>query len=479
MKKMIKKLLIIIIIIFVSPLMARSEELKCFGSLDCSLGKAFEIGKTKIKRWQRKPAIAFDGQETYMAVWQEGSQQCDLYGVRIDKKGNILDPGPFPVCREEGIQRDPQIVYGGDVFLVVWSDSRSQRDYDLYGARVSSDGHVLDEDGFPISTGRGNRVWPALTSNGKTFIVVWSDFRNRLDYDLYLTQINPKGRVDRSREILVSGRSRGTEGASLIHEVAPSIAWDGREFWVAWLESFHHSIYSHRNRTLKANIQIYDKELKNRKIKGNTAIYTGKRSRVPLAKIYCLAGEYPQYLFTYVRYHYQKSVSYLALSYIDPLNMNIIHFEPYIPSEKEKRNWLNLLNFNPDSNAMDKWYFQDTESGPLSYAYLMAPEAHKNRWAGARGGHYLFVVTEFKKGLKQGLRGWVLREGLRSSPLTMPGFQVDESFISASPAVAADGAGGAFLVYEADRGVDDCVIIGRLILPNVFDHGNRNDINQK
>ncbi|MDY7036684.1 MAG: hypothetical protein SV375_11055 [Thermodesulfobacteriota bacterium] len=439
----------------------QADEYPRLGPTECQLGYPFEIGRAKTKHWQRKPSVAFDGRRTYLVVWEEGSKNGDIYAMRLDVEGNLIDSKPLSICQERSRQRDPLVAFGGGLFLVVWSDFRSGRDYDLYGSRITPEGKILDRNGFSISKGIGNRVWPAVAGNGELFIVAWSDFRNGIDYDLYLAQVHTEGVVESTDEVLVSGKSRGYGGANLIHEIMPSLTWDKEKFWLNWLESIHGPGYRKKKRS--AHLLTFDALSIKLIAKKETRVDTGRWSVAPLPAIYAFPGKTPSFLVSQVRYHYRKSVSYLAVTYIDFKKMTFRHFPTYSPHKTEKIHWFELFNFKPRSSALNKWYFEDTLTGPLSYAYLMAPEVHWKRWTASRGPDHLFVVTEFTKDLKQGLRGWVLKEGLDISPLASPGFTVEEAFIIGSPAIAADHKGRALLVYEADRGVDDCVIMGRII----------------
>jgi len=51
-------------------------------------------------------------------------------------------------------QEEASVVANGNGYFVVWADKRTyvSTEYDIYGARVSSTGEVLDPVGIPICT---------------------------------------------------------------------------------------------------------------------------------------------------------------------------------------------------------------------------------------------------------------------------------------------------------------------------------------
>src|SRR5262249_44017090 len=129
---------------------------------------------------QASPAVAFDG-ENFLVVWEEDrSGETDIYGARVTASGSLLDGEGFAVTTAHSSQFTPAAAWDGSVFLVVWEDDRcgSPDCADLYGARVSRSGTVLDPDGIPISTATSAQFAPALAAReGGGFLVVWLDLR--------------------------------------------------------------------------------------------------------------------------------------------------------------------------------------------------------------------------------------------------------------------------------------------------------------
>ena len=61
-------------------------------------------------------------------------------------------------------QEEPAVAANGNGYFVVCADKRtySTTEYDIYGARVSSTGEVLDPGGIPICTDPGRQTSPRI-----------------------------------------------------------------------------------------------------------------------------------------------------------------------------------------------------------------------------------------------------------------------------------------------------------------------------
>lgn len=62
-----------------------------------------------------RPAMAADG-TNFLAVWVDGS---DVYGARISHAGTILDTTPIAISTAAGEASQPSVGYGGANYLVV------------------------------------------------------------------------------------------------------------------------------------------------------------------------------------------------------------------------------------------------------------------------------------------------------------------------------------------------------------------------
>ncbi len=83
-----------------------------------------------------------------------------------------------PVIAPTGsTQQQQAIAFGAGEYLAVWSDNRDSSNADIWGARVSTDGSVLDTIGIQVAATTGIQSNPAVTYDGTQFVVAWEDFQ--------------------------------------------------------------------------------------------------------------------------------------------------------------------------------------------------------------------------------------------------------------------------------------------------------------
>lgn len=159
-----------------------------------------------------EPGAAF-GKDVFLVAWQSGNlgegdlrqgikYVGDLVACRVDKNGKALDAKPFAVSSAPDLQERPRIAFApstgsgpGGVFLVVWQDLRNEKDWDVYAARVTPEGKVLDPDGILVAGGAHNQAVPEVGWDGKNFQVVWQDFRSNARYEVYGARVSTDGKV--------------------------------------------------------------------------------------------------------------------------------------------------------------------------------------------------------------------------------------------------------------------------------------------
>jgi len=167
-------------------------------------------------------SVAFDGMN-YFVVWAD-SRNKSIIGTRVNQLGEVLDSAGIVICSCCHRNERPAVAFDGINYLVVWRDWRSDPNTgDIYGARVTHDGMVIDSGGFPICTAAHQQFRPAIAFNGINYFVVWSDSRS-FSPQIYGSRITPDGLVIDTAGILISSSP----------SQLPSVVYDGVNFLVVW-----------------------------------------------------------------------------------------------------------------------------------------------------------------------------------------------------------------------------------------------------
>jgi hypothetical protein len=174
------------------------------------------------------PSVAFGG-GTFLVTWSTGGDAGDISGTRVSPSGTVLDPGGIPISSAPGGQADPDVAYGDGNFLVAWDDARlAPDDRDVFGARVSPTGSVLDPAGIPLSTGVGWQVQPSIAFGVDSFLVAWLDHAGGDQADVIGARVGTDGSLLDPSGITI-GAGPGRAGR-------PAVAFNGTDHLVVWQE---------------------------------------------------------------------------------------------------------------------------------------------------------------------------------------------------------------------------------------------------
>jgi hypothetical protein len=176
------------------------------------------------------PTVAPNG-TGYLVVWSDGrnlaTSGLDIFGARVTSAGQVLDAGGIPICTAAGDQFSPAATANGGGSFVVWQDGRNlDTGPDIYGARVTSGGVVSDTVGIAISTAAGAQASPAVAFNGQEFLVVWADQQGGGDFETRGARVSTGAVVLDTSGITISGFGGG--------EFFPKTAALGTNFLVVW-----------------------------------------------------------------------------------------------------------------------------------------------------------------------------------------------------------------------------------------------------
>ncbi len=179
---------------------------------------------------QSHPAIASDGQ-SYLVVWEDGSQPTvALLGIRLDAQTGMRRGSGLVIARGSSNHVQPKVAWGGSSYLVVWTDDRNRATagLDVYGARLDASGNRLGAE-LALATSAVDEADPTVASDGTGFLVAW-------------TGVHAPGSSDTDVRGLLLDATGAPQGGELsmeanpvVAESAPRLTFDGTDYVVASL----------------------------------------------------------------------------------------------------------------------------------------------------------------------------------------------------------------------------------------------------
>lgn len=194
----------------------------------CAPALAAEVGPEAVLPASPGPAhdpCAAFGDGRYLVVWQSGrAASGDVYACRLDGAGKALDARPLAVSTAGECQERPRAAWGQDAWLVVWADLRNDKDYDVYAARVSGDGKLLDAEGVLLAGGEHNQCAPDAAWNGEQWLVIWRAWQGDR-YAVRGARVAADGKVLDPEGLKITDGPGGARGAAEPHVVAVGGKW--------------------------------------------------------------------------------------------------------------------------------------------------------------------------------------------------------------------------------------------------------------
>lgn len=117
------------------------------------------------------PSVAWDGSQ-FIVVWGDTRAWGGIYGARVTAGGAVLDNSGIAISAGHYASA-PRVAASAGRCWVVWDDYRSKAAFDIYGARVTPQGTVLDKAGIPLSTASGHQRFPAIACSPTGCLAVW------------------------------------------------------------------------------------------------------------------------------------------------------------------------------------------------------------------------------------------------------------------------------------------------------------------
>jgi len=131
---------------------------------DASLGFSNAIALFGDATQQPKdPSIAANGSQ-FLVAWEENN---NVLGARVVNLDFLFTGEKIPISTANDTQDDPVVTTNGGVYFVAWRDRRdapTNTDWDVYGARVGTDGSVKDATGIAVVRFVADEQAPAVTA---------------------------------------------------------------------------------------------------------------------------------------------------------------------------------------------------------------------------------------------------------------------------------------------------------------------------
>ncbi|WP_309243066.1 Ig-like domain-containing protein [Hyalangium versicolor] len=156
----------------------------------------------------------------YFVAWRDERQQAtrgDIYGTRVTGTGTVVDVTGIPISTAALTQQQPAIAWNGQNYTLAWEDGRGgTADSDIFAARVSSSGTVLDPQGVAVCTAAQTQTVPTVAARGSNTLVAWLDARGSVP-EVYGAQFSTQGGVQpiNGEGLTVSANSMPRDAPSL------------------------------------------------------------------------------------------------------------------------------------------------------------------------------------------------------------------------------------------------------------------------
>lgn len=148
-------------------------------------------------------ASVASGPDNFLIVTSvEGARSDDIVGVRVNDRGEVLDPAPLPISSGDSGQVLSDVVDDGDGWLVVWEDHRDGSE--VWGARVDYDGTRPALDGVRLSPDGVHATAPTVVFDGSdAFVFYFVQATSEEEGDAVMAQ-RVRGLTPRGAPVLVA-----------------------------------------------------------------------------------------------------------------------------------------------------------------------------------------------------------------------------------------------------------------------------------
>lgn len=163
------------------------------------------------------PEICSDGKGGAIITWDDTREwdPPDIYVQSINSTGDTQwTPNGIAIAAEAGNQEFVQICSDDDGgAIITWADFKDSGNGDIYAQRINSTGDIYWMiNGSPVCMANESQLDPQISEDGfGGAIIVWLDFRNGINCDIYAQRINSTGDIQWMKKEVTNGGDNGEE----------------------------------------------------------------------------------------------------------------------------------------------------------------------------------------------------------------------------------------------------------------------------
>jgi hypothetical protein len=148
----------------------------------------------------------------------------DLYFQRFDRNGTRIG-GEIRVTNNAERQSSPILKWNGSTFALVWTDYRNTGNREIYFRKLAADGSPIGNE-VRVTNDPGDSAWADMAWNDqdREWAIVWSDSRAG-NNEIYFARIDDNG-------VQQGALTRLSTAAN--YSGYPSIDWNGFQYGVSW-----------------------------------------------------------------------------------------------------------------------------------------------------------------------------------------------------------------------------------------------------
>jgi hypothetical protein len=179
---------------------------------------------------QNAPSITSQGPgKGYFAVWYDRrGVRPAIYGARIATDGKVIDDTGIPIATSVG-SNQPYIAAADAGYLVIWTVSYIDvyQQPGVYAVRLDADGAALDQSPVTIAANVTNVQGPTAAFDGTNWFAAWHRYvGGTTSYDIFGARIGKTGAPLDATPIEIS--------KDVDAEFYPVVRFDGTDFFVTW-----------------------------------------------------------------------------------------------------------------------------------------------------------------------------------------------------------------------------------------------------